>query len=119
MPYTIPDLVHSALNEGLIEGSGSFTLRVRVQPRASRNRIGEYRDGALRVSVTAPPQDGRANAAVLEVMADTLGVAKSRISIVRGHASRDKVIAVEGLTANEVMQRLGIGAQSPGIAPSP
>ena len=84
------------------------TISVRVQPRASRNRVGEYRDGALLVSVTAPPQDGRANAALLELLAEALGVAKSRLRIVRGHTGRDKVVAVDGLTGDEVDHRLGI-----------
>ena len=119
MPYTIPDLATSAQKGGLIDGSGGCTMSVRVRPRASRNRVGEYRDGTLQISVTAPPQDGRANAAALEVMAESLGVAKSRLRIVRGLSYRDKVIAVDGLTASEVMQRLGIGAQSPGIHPHP
>ena len=81
------------------------TISVSVQPRASRNRVAGYRDGTLRLSVTAPPQDGRANGAVLELLADALGVAKARLSIVRGHAGRDKVIAVEGLTGEEVRRR--------------
>ena len=98
----------SALKGGLIDGSEGCTLNVRVRPRASRNRVGEYRDGALRVSVTAPPQDGRANAAVLELLADTLSVAKSRLHIVRGHLSRDKVVAVDGLAAEEAQRRLGM-----------
>ena len=119
MPYTITDLAPSALKGGLIDGSESCTLSVRVQPRASRNRVGDYRDGTLRVSATAPPRDGRANAAVLELLAEALGVAKSRLRIIRGHAARDKVIAVDGLTATDVMQRLGIGAQSPGTHPHP
>lgn len=87
------------------------TIRLRVQPGASRNAVGDYRDGALRVSVTAPPHDGRANAAVLALLADTLGIAKSRLRIIRGHASRDKVVAVEGLTGEEVEQRLGVGVR--------
>ncbi len=101
----------SAQKGGLIDGSSGCTLSVRVQPRASRNRVGEYRDGTLRVSVTSPPQDGRANAAVLEVIADALGVAKSQLRIVRGHSSRDKVIAVDGMTGEEVERRLSRGVQ--------
>lgn len=102
----------SALKGGLIDGSEGCTLNVRVQPRASRNRVGEYRDGALRVSVTAPPRDGRANIALLELLADTLGVAKSRLRIVRGHTARDKVIAVEGLAQPEAERRLAAGVNT-------
>ena len=82
--------------------SKSCTINIRVQPRSSRNRVNGYRDGMLRVSVTAPPHGGRANAALLELLADALGIAKSRLSIVRGHSSRDKVVAVDGLSAADI-----------------
>ena len=91
--------------------SPGCTISVRVQPRASRNRVGEYRDGTLCVSVAAPPQDGRANAALLELLADALGVAKSRLSIRRGLSSRNKIVAVDGMADDEVAGRLGLHAQ--------
>ena len=99
-----------ALIGGLIEGSPTSTINVRVQPRASSDRVVGYHDGTLRVGVTAPPENGRANAAVLELLAEELGVAKSRLRIIRGHTSRGKVVAVEGLTAVELEQRLGVQA---------
>ena len=80
----------------------SNTINVRVHPRASRNCVAGYRDGILRVSVTAVPQDGRANAALLELLAGTLGIAKSRLHVVRGHTSRAKVVAVAGLSGEEI-----------------
>ena len=101
----------SALEGGLIDGSDGCTLSVRVHPRASRDRVGEYLDGVLRLSVIAPPQDGRANTAVLELLVSSLGIAKSRLRIVRGHASRDKLVAVNGLARDELERRLGIKAQ--------
>ncbi len=94
--------------DGDNEPSG-YTLSVRVQPRASRNRVSGLRDGFLRVSVTAPPQDGRANAAVLELLADTLGVAKSSLRIVRGHSARDKSVYVEGMSTGEIQRLLTTG----------
>ena len=84
-----------------------------MQPRASRNRVTGYRDGTLRVSVTASPQDGRANAALLELLADTLGIAKSSLRIVRGSASRDKVVAVESLAAGDIQRILEPKSHSP------
>ena len=83
-----------------------------MRARASRNRVAGFRDGTLRVSIAAPPLDGRANAALVELLADTLGVAKSRVSIVRGLASRDKVVAVEGLAAEEIQRLLDPQGQS-------
>ena len=82
------------------------TLKVRVQPKASRNQIDGFEDGTLRLRVTAPPTEGKANAGVIALMAKTLGVSKSRLEIVRGHGSRDKVISIETLTEQEVHRRI-------------
>ena len=100
-----------------MDSSNSGTISVRVQPIASRDRVLGMRDGALRVSVTAPPHDGKANAALLELLADALGVAKSRLRIVRGHSSQDKVVAVEGMSGGEVQRMLK--AATPGETPPP
>ena len=81
-------------------------IKVRVQPRASKNEILDYRGDAIRVRVTAPPQGGRANEAVIALLAQALGVAKSRVSIVRGMASREKLVTIESLTQEEVQRRL-------------
>ena len=59
-------------------------LKVKVQPRASANKIAGFRDGVLLVRVTAPPEKGRANAAVIALLADALGVAKTSVHITRG-----------------------------------
>ena len=95
-----------ALSRGLLDGPNDCTIKVRVQSRASRDRVQGFREGALRVSVTAPPHDGKANAALLELLAASLGIAKSRLRIVRGHAGRDKVVAVERMTEKEVAHLL-------------
>jgi uncharacterized protein len=65
-------------------------LHVRVQPKARANAVKGWSAEALRVSVTAAPEDGRANRAVIKLLAETFGVAPSSISLVRGAASRDK-----------------------------
>ena len=75
---------------------------VKVQPKASRDQVVGYRDGVLQLRVTAPPDKGRANAAVVALLADALGLAKSRVRIVRGQSSRDKVLTVESLTPEDV-----------------
>jgi uncharacterized protein (TIGR00251 family) len=74
-------------------------IQVRVQPRASRNEILSARDGRLRLRTTAAPADGKANKAVIKLLADFLGVAPSRISLVRGMAQRDKQLRVRGPVA--------------------
>jgi hypothetical protein len=81
-------------------------LKIRVQPRASGNLVDGYRGDTVRLRVTAPPEGGKANEAAVSALAQALDVAKSRIKIVRGHSSRDKLVLVEGLTNGEVEQRL-------------
>jgi uncharacterized protein (TIGR00251 family) len=83
-------------------------LKVRVQPKASRNRIEGFLGDTLRVSVTAPPEDGKANQALIALLADRLDVARSRLEIVRGHASRDKLVAVVALDLSEIGRRLQV-----------
>ena len=84
----------------------SLTIKVRVQPKASRDRVDGYQEGTLRIRVTAPPQDGKANEAVVSLLAKTLGIAKRRVRIVRGHGSREKLVTVDDLSAREFEQRL-------------
>jgi uncharacterized protein (TIGR00251 family) len=74
-------------------------LHVRVQPRASRNEILDVRDARLRLRTTAPPADGKANKAVIKLLADYLDVAPSRISLIRGTRQRDKQLRVRGPVA--------------------
>jgi uncharacterized protein YggU (UPF0235/DUF167 family) len=77
-------------------------IEVRVITRAQRDEIGEERDGRLLIRVTAPPADGAANAALCRLVARRAGVPAGRVSIVRGHAARDKTVRVEGLTASQL-----------------
>jgi uncharacterized protein len=72
-------------------------LRVRLQPRARREEIVGERGGAVVIRVTAPPVDGKANAALCALVAKAAGVAPSRVSVVRGHTAREKVLRVEGV----------------------
>jgi len=82
-------------------------LRVRVQPRASRAAIGTWReDGTLTVRVTAPPVEGRANAAVGALLATALGVPVSAVQVVHGERGRDKLVRVTGLSAAEIRRKL-------------
>lgn len=82
------------------------TFSVKVHPRARKNAItGEIGD-ALKLALTAPPVEGRANAAVVEFLADLLKVARSSVSIAAGQSSRSKVVRVQGLSAAQVEERL-------------
>jgi uncharacterized protein (TIGR00251 family) len=75
--------------------ASSQLLQVRVQPKSRRNEIVEQPDGVFRVRVTAAPADGEANRAVIALLAEAFGVAPSRIALVRGATSRDKLFRIE------------------------
>jgi uncharacterized protein (TIGR00251 family) len=81
-------------------------IAVRLQPRARANQIVGERAGVLVVRVTAPPVDGRANEALCRLIAKRLHVPSRRVSVVRGAGAREKVVRVEGLTAEEVRAAL-------------
>jgi uncharacterized protein (TIGR00251 family) len=81
-------------------------LAVRVQPRASRSEVTGWQDGALRVRLTAAPVDGAANKALLEFLANALGIPRGDLTIVQGHTGRAKLVEVERLDADEVADRV-------------
>jgi uncharacterized protein (TIGR00251 family) len=90
------------------EDSADVSFAVKVQPRAKRNAIiGELGD-ALKISLTAPPVEGRANDACIEFFANLLEVPRSSVSIASGKSGRRKVIRVAGLTSDELRKRLGL-----------
>jgi uncharacterized protein (TIGR00251 family) len=88
------------------------SLAIRLQPRAKRNAIVQERDGVLRVSVAAAPVDGRANAALCKLIAKRAGVARGRVSVVRGERSREKLVQVEGVALDELRRALGMRDES-------
>jgi len=82
------------------------TFEVKVRPRANKNAITGEVGGALRLSLTAPPANGRANAACIEFFANLLKVPRSSVTIATGRSSRNKVIGVAGVTAKQVRDRV-------------
>lgn len=74
-------------------------VEVRLRPGGGRDELLGFRDGVLQARVSAPPVDGRANEALRKLIAKQLRVAPSRVTIVRGERSRDKLIAVQGMTS--------------------
>ena len=90
------------------ETENGVSFAVRVHPRAKKNAItGEFGD-ALKVSLTTPPVDGRANDACIEFFAKLLKVPRSSVTIASGQTSRNKVIRVAGVTEEYVRDRLGL-----------
>jgi uncharacterized protein len=82
------------------------TLPVRVHPGAKRDAVTGTHDGALKVSLTTPPTDGRANAALMAFVAERLNVSRARVTLLTGASSRIKMLRVAGLTADEVAAKL-------------
>jgi uncharacterized protein (TIGR00251 family) len=72
-------------------------LKLRVSPGARRPGIAGRHGDAWKVRVAEPPEDGRANEAVLQLLAETLGVPRATVALVSGHSSRDKVVMLDGL----------------------
>jgi len=81
-------------------------LAVKVQPRASRNAVGGLHGDELKIAVTAPPVDAAANAAVVELLAETIGLPRRAVTLVRGQTSRHKVLRLEGITAEAAAAKL-------------
>lgn len=96
MAFTVRDTAHGA----------QFALK--VQPRASRTAIAGLIGDAVKLAITAPPVDGKANQAVIEFLSDLFRVPKSSIVIVSGETGRNKLIAVRSLTAEQVLKALGV-----------
>ncbi|GAG23050.1 unnamed protein product, partial [marine sediment metagenome] len=88
-------------------GTPMASLRLKVTPSASRDAVVGWQEDVLRVHVRAPAQRGKANDAVLRLLADALGVERSRLRIVRGETSRQKVLSVDGLDGAQIRARLG------------
>jgi len=83
-------------------------LSVRLQPRARRDEVVGERGGVVVIRVTAPPVDGKANEALCRLIAKAAGVPPSRVSVVRGHTARDKVVRVEGVALAALRAGLGV-----------
>lgn len=81
-------------------------VNVRVQPRASRNKIVGWREGSLAVRLTAPPVEGAANRACRDFLAEALGVKRAEVELVSGEKSREKRFRIGSLTDAELQRRL-------------
>ena len=86
----------------LRDAPGGCTLPVRVHPGAKHNAITGTHDGALKISLTTPPTDGRANTALIAFLSERLHVPRAHIELLTGATSRSKTLRILGLTAAEV-----------------
>jgi hypothetical protein len=92
------------------DGPAGAELDLQVVPRASRSRVVGELGGRLKVQLAAPPVDGAANAALIELLADALAVPRADLDLVRGHTGKRKTVRVAGLAAAELRRRLGLAA---------
>lgn len=81
-------------------------ISLRVHPGATRNEVVGFADGVWRVKISAPPVKGKANKELIAFLSQLLGVSQSRLTILKGHTTRNKVVAIEGLSQEEVIKRL-------------
>jgi uncharacterized protein len=88
------------------ERKNGVSFPVQVLPRSSRCALVGVQEGAIRLKLTSPPVEGRANEECLEFLAELLEVKKGQIDIVRGHKSRKKIVQVDGLTRERLETRL-------------
>ncbi len=95
--HKISPAKHAKEGENLscISRNSREPILIRVQPRAKRNAVVADASGALKVYVTAPPEDGRANEAVIELLAEHFGVKRRQIEIVSGEKCREKVVRID------------------------
>ena len=89
-------------------------LSVRVQPGARRDAlVGRLESGEWKLAVSAPPEEGRANEAVVELLAALLGVKRRQVAVARGRSSRGKQVDIEGMGADEAERRLAAALNAP------
>jgi len=86
--------------------NGVSCFRVRIQPRAGRNEVAGTHGTALKIRLTAPPVEDRANRQLLEFLSELLGLRKDQVSILTGLRSRTKTVAILQLSKSEVIDRL-------------
>ncbi len=91
----------------LTEKDGAVTVDIQVKPRSSREAVGPVHADRLLVAVNAPPVDGKANEAVVRVLAETFGVSRSAVTIVRGETGKKKTVRIAGVTAAAVVTVAG------------
>ncbi len=96
----------------LKEEKNGVLLKIKVQPKASHNQIVGIMEDALKIRLTAPPVDGKANLACLKFLAETLGVSRQQVELVSGQTGRQKLIRIAGLSPAQIQQALGLSYEN-------
>jgi len=91
----------------LHDGTSGSAIAVRITPRASKNEItGVLEDGTIKIRLTAPPVDGKANQTLIEYLSKVLGCAKKDLEIIAGETGRNKLITITNMDSEEVNRRI-------------
>ena len=90
----------------LLEGAGGVSFSIKVHPRARKNAITGTAGDALKLSLTDPPVDGRANQAAIRFFADLFEISRSSVTITSGESSRQKAVRIAGVNRQTVEKRL-------------
>jgi uncharacterized protein (TIGR00251 family) len=88
------------------EANGAVTFAIKVVPRSSKNKIELVEGDALKIRLTAPPVEGRANAALVKFLAEALGISRAQIEIVSGEKSKQKIVRVSGVSAAQLYNKI-------------
>lgn len=90
----------------IIQKDTGLILPVRAQPGAKRNCVVGEHDGALKVAVQAPPEDGKANDAITDLLRKSFGISKQQMELLSGHTSRDKKFLLTGITLEQLQAKI-------------
>jgi uncharacterized protein (TIGR00251 family) len=93
---------------GIKKDSPGIRVAIKVTPNAGRNEITGYKDEVLQVKVAAVPEKGKANKALVGLLAEKLGIRKSCIAIIKGETNRNKVVLIDGISSKELIKLLNI-----------
>jgi uncharacterized protein (TIGR00251 family) len=89
-----------------MQSQNEVRISIRIQPGAPKNAVVGLVNGIWKIRIAAPPVEGKANRELIEYLSEVLDIQKNNIAIVRGETGRDKVVAITGLTREEVEKRL-------------
>ena len=95
----------------ILESAKGVTFAVKVHPRARKNEIAGTVGDALKLALTAPPAEGKANQSVIEFFAELFEIPRSSVSIASGETSRNKVIRISGISVQRVREKIAVALQ--------
>lgn len=92
--------------EWMNESPDGLDIRIKAIPRATKNEIQGVHDGALKIRLTTPPVDGKANQALIKFLSKQLKISKARIQLIQGETSRHKTLRIDGITKQQLCSAL-------------